>query len=154
MSNQHVKNKTQTRWLVALIVILVAAAGIIIYLNRARAEYVKGMAAYEAFDYSLAKMHFQQVTGFYRLASSSNVSQAQQLLNTEIQPMLDADDKRRHGDYASAIEIYETFVSLNPKSAHKEFVNAYIPVTYLEWGDALIKAEDYEAGIEKNRVIV
>jgi WD40 repeat protein/tetratricopeptide (TPR) repeat protein len=153
MNNQPIRDGSRIRLWGVIFLVMIFVSATILYFKQAHNEYQNGMAEYESLHYSAANQHFQQVIGFYKLASSTNAAHAQQLVDTQIQPILDAEDKLRQGDYLGAVEDYKTFTNSHAESPHTEFVESQMAKTYLDWGEDLLQQHQYEDAIEKYLII-
>lgn len=151
MINQMNKSKYWLYGIAALLILAVALAAF--YFLRASQEFTQAMAAYDSSDWLTAYQHFEQLSSFYKFSSSSNVAQAQ-TLKEECSLLIYAEGKYKEGDYAAALNAYDTYLHLYPESVKRSQVIASTAETYAEWGKALTQTKDYVAAIEKFNILL
>jgi tetratricopeptide (TPR) repeat protein len=144
------------RWLpagVAVLILVLEAAGLWGYRALGQRTFAEGMAAYWDADCRTAMQHFDRVTTLYELTLSPNVAAADAGI-VECSLLVFAENARGQGEYAEAVDGYATYLDLYPESVLIIFVRDTLAATYGEWATHFRKTQDYQVAIEKYQVVL
>jgi tetratricopeptide (TPR) repeat protein len=147
---------TGRRWLpagVAVLILVLEAAGLWGYAALGQRAFAEGMAAYWDADCRTAIQHFDRVTALYELTLSSNVAAADAGI-VECSLLVFAENARGQGEYAEAVDGYATYLGLYPESVLIVFARDTLAATYGEWATQVRQTQDYQAAIEKYEVVL
>ena len=147
---------TGHRWLpvgVAVLILVLEAAGIWGYRALGQRAFAEGMAAYWDADCHTAMQHFDRVTTLYELTLSPNVAAADAGI-VECSLLVFAENARGQGKYAEAVDGYATYLDLYRESALIIFARDALAATYSEWATHVRQTQDYQAALEKYQVVL
>lgn len=144
------------RWLpaaVAVLVLVLEAAGLWGYSALGQRAFAEGMAAYWDADCRTAMERFNRVTTRYELTLSPNVAGADAGI-VECSLLVFAENARGQGEYAQAVDGYKAYLDRYPESLLILFARGAVAETYGEWATGLSQNEDYPGAIEKYQAIL
>ena len=139
--------------IISFIVLVLEGVGLTGYYILGQIDFQQGVNTYKEADCVGALDHFKRVTTLYELTLSSKIATADVLI-TECDMLLLAENSHEAGNFEEAIELYQGYLNAYPRGYLAYHTLESQATSYFEWAAELKSDKKYKEAVNNYLVIL